>query len=175
MTARIFVDTNVFVYWLDSSYPAKRSTADEWIKRLWREQTGRTSMQVLNELYICLTRKLKRRTKPEDAWDIAAALFAWEPQPTDRPLLLLAREIEARYAISWWDSLIVAAAQQQDCAVLLSEDLQHGMRFQDVLVQNPFVGSVQEMLVPYQVERLPSRHRPRGRPPKRGGAASVES
>jgi predicted nucleic acid-binding protein len=166
MSDRTFVDTNVFVYWLDSGHPAKRAIAEEWIGRLWRQQNGRTSMQVLNELYVTLTRKLKNQLNESEAWDVVSALFAWDPLPPGRDVLMRAREIQTRYGISWWDSLIVAAAQAQDCAALLSEDLQHGMNFGGVTVQNPFEPIVQEPHARYRPEPLEPRHRPRGRPRK---------
>lgn len=166
MSDRVFVDTNVFVYWLDAGHPAKRAVAEERIRLLWTQQNGRTSMQVLNELYVTLTRKLKSRLNDEEAWDAVSALFAWDPLPPGRDVLVRAREIQTRYRIGWWDSLIVAAAQTQDCAVLLSEDLQHGMNFGGVTVQNPFEPVVQEPHIPYRLEPLAPRHRPRGRPRK---------
>jgi len=166
MKDKTFVDTNVFVYSLDAAHPSKRTIADEWIRALWRQRSGRTSTQVLNELYVTLTRKLKVRVDDDEAWDAVSALFAWEPLPSDRAVLARAREIQRRYGTSWWDSLIVAAAQMQDCAVLLSEDLQAGMNFGGVTVQNPFDLRVQELNVVYPAEPLAPRHRPRGRPRK---------
>lgn len=166
MTIKTFVDTNVFVYWLDARHAAKRSAADHWIRLLWWQRSGRTSMQVLNELYVTLTRKLKTRLDDDEAWDNVSALFAWEPIAADRDILVRAREIQRRYEMSWWNSLIVAAAQAQDCAVLLSEDLQHGMNFGGVTVRNPFEMTVQEPEATYHVEPLEPRHRPRGRPRK---------
>ncbi len=171
MTARIFVDTNIFVYVYDARSPQKQALAIEWLRRLWQEQSGRTSVQVLNELYVTLTRKLAHTLPSDTAWEIVHSLMAWEPQAMDRDLILCAREIERRYRIGWWDSLIVGAAQLQDCAVLLSEDLQAGMSFGAVEVVNPFIGEVQDRTTRYQDEpRLLSRHRARGRPKKRVGA-----
>ena len=167
MTEKFFVDTNVLVYVYDVSQLTKSAVAVEWITRLWREQSGRTSVQVINELHVTLTRKLPHRMDADEAWDVVSALVAWNPQPIDRELLLRAREVERRYQISWWDSLIVAAAQLQDCDVLLTEDLQPGMNFGRVTVQNPFNLMVQEPRAAYSAaDELPSRHRPRGRPRK---------
>lgn len=163
---KTFVDTNIFVYWLDSRNAEKRSAADHWIRLLWWQRSGRTSMQVLNELYITLTRKLKTRLDEDEAWDAVSALLSWEPAVADRDTLVRAREIQRRYGISWSDSLIVAAAQAQDCSVLLSEDLQHGMSFGGVTVRNPFEMKVQEPAATYQTDALEPRHRPRGRPRK---------
>jgi len=167
MSERFFVDTNVLVYLYDSGHAAKQAVAAEWLMRLWRERSGRTSTQVLNELYVTLTRKLARGLRADEAWDIVQSLMAWEPQPIDRDLLLRAREIERRYRISWWDSLIVSAAQLQDCDVLLTEDLQTGMIFDRVTVLNPFNAEVRETHAAYATQpSLISRHRSRGRPRK---------
>jgi predicted nucleic acid-binding protein len=122
---------------------------------------------VLNELYVILTRKLPNAMSAHDAWDIVESLFAWNPQPLDRELLVLGRQVEERYRLSWWDSLIVAAAQLQDCDILLSEDLQSGMKLGRVIVRNPFDFGVQEPRAVYEApDRFELRHRPRGRPRK---------
>lgn len=167
MTERTFVDTNVLVYLYDSGHPSKSRAAADLLAGLWREQSGRTSVQVLNELYVTLTRKLTRKMNPDQAWDIVEALLAWNPQTNDRELLTRGRQIEQRYRLSWWDSLVVAAAQLQDCSLLLTEDLQPGMTFGSVRVINPFQSSVKEPDMPYTVlEKLLPRHRARGRPRK---------
>jgi predicted nucleic acid-binding protein len=169
MTGKCFVDTNVLVYVRDKAQPAKKAVAEEWMDRLWRERSGRTSIQVLNELYATLTRKFRNQLRSDEAWDDVRALLAWDPQPIDGELLTRAHEIERRYRISWWDSLIVAAAQLQDCGTLLTEDLQAGMIFGSVTVRDPFNLRVQEPSATYSVAvKLPSRHRPRGRPRKQG-------
>ena len=166
----VFVDTNVFAYARDASEPYKQPLAAQRIARLWREQNGRTSMQVLNEYYVTLTRKLKPGLKSEAAWEDVELLLAWEPQPVDRELILRAREVERRYRLSWWDSMIVSAAQLQECETLLTEDLQDGMILGSVTVRNPFAARVAEDPAPYKVSPvIPQRHRPRGRP-RRGAA-----
>ena len=165
MNEPIFVDTNILVYGRDSGRGAKQQTAAQCLKVLWRERSGRTSVQVLSEYYVTLTQKLKPGLKPEDAWDDVQALMSWDPQPIDGEVLERAREIERRYRTSWWDATIVAAAQMQSCTVLLSEDFQHGMVFGRVTVRNPFVSGVEESRAAYQVPVVPRpRHRGRGRP-----------
>jgi predicted nucleic acid-binding protein len=126
MSATIFVDTNVFVYARDTAHAQKQEMAEEWANRLWREQSGRTSIQVLSELYVTLTRKLRPGLPADDAWEDVAALMAWDPAPMDKEALGRGREIFDRYNLSWWDSSIVATAQLQDCDILLTEDLQDG-------------------------------------------------
>lgn len=176
MTEKCFVDTNVLVYLFDPTSPAKTAIANEWMERLWRERAGRISIQVLNELYAVLTRKLKRKLATDDVWNEMQMLLSWEPQPLTRELFLKAREVEVRYRLSWWDSMIVAAAQLQDCDTLLTEDLQPGMKFDGVVVHNPFLHQVQEARAVYAVEHKPvPLHRRRGRPRKvRFARASVE-
>jgi hypothetical protein len=83
----------------------------------------------------------------------------------DQALLRRAREIELRCKLSWWDSMIVAAAQLQDCVLLLTEDLQDGAAFGALTVRSPFTLQVSEAAATYAVERRgPGLHRPRGRP-----------
>ena len=165
MTGPCFVDANVFVYARDSRDAHKQARAADWIARLWGERLGRTSTQVLSEYYVTVTRKLTPRVPSEKAWDDTRELFAWRPHPADETLLRRAREIEQRYRISWWDSMVVAAAQLQDCAVLLTEDLQDGAMFGAVTVRSPFTLEVREPAAAYAVRPLAaSPHRPRGRP-----------
>ena len=164
MSALVFVDTNVFVYARDATEPSKQATAEAWLRTLWTEQRGRTSMQVLCEYYAVVTRKLKPGLKPDDAWDDVTALCAWEPQSIDAEALARARAIEKRYRLSWWDALVVATADIQGCAVLLTEDLQHGLRCDGVTIYNPFVARVEEAPAVYAAARRTTRHRGRGRP-----------
>jgi len=165
MTAPVFVDTNVFVYARDPRDAAKQARAADWIAHLWRERSGRTSMQILSEYYVCLTRKLTPRVPPDEAWDDAKTLFAWRPQAVDEPLLVRAREVEQRFRLSWWDSMVVGAAQFQDCVLLLTEDLQDGAVFGGVTARSPFTVEVGESAATYvAAPRAKSRHRPRGRP-----------
>lgn len=167
----VFVDTNVFIYARDAAEPAKRARAREWLTSLWRENLGRTSVQVLSEFYVNVTRKLANPVTPAAAWREVESLLAWGPQPIDAALLSRARKVEQRWRLSWWDAMIVAAAQLQDCALLLTEDLQDRAVFGGVAVRNPFNVGVQELREPYDVNRATAiRHRPRGRPRKRVGA-----
>jgi len=163
MTGPCFVDANVFLYTQDRRDLAKHQRAEEWLDRLWRSSLGRTSIQALSEFYAVSTRKFG--VAPQITWVEVARYFPWDPQPIDEELLRAGREIELRYKLSWWDSLIVAAAQLQDCVLLLTEDLQDGAVFGAVTVRSPFTLEAREAAVRYTVERSrPPVHRPRGRP-----------
>jgi predicted nucleic acid-binding protein len=163
----LFVDTNVFIYARMASEPAKQRLASAWIDQAWRQQTGRTSVQVLSEYYVNVTRKIHPPRDPHDAWDDVKALMTWNPLPVDRALLEAGRGIESRYRLSWWDSLIVAAAQLQGCTLLLSEDFQDGANYGGVTVRSPFTLAASEAASAYRADPpLASPHRSRGRPRK---------
>ena len=166
MTVKIFVDTNILVYARDSTEPAKQSVAEQWLRQLWHEQSGRTSTQVLSEYYNTVTRKLEPGLDADAAWQDVQALFTWKPQSMDKEVLSRAREIEQRSNLSWWDSMIVSAAQIQGCAILLTEDLQAGTSFDATTIVNPFSTSIAEARAAYAavMPKPKSRHRTRGRP-----------
>ncbi|WP_419167945.1 PIN domain-containing protein [Candidatus Palauibacter sp.] len=138
MTAQVFVDTNVFVYRHDTSDPAKQACAEEWITFLARSRTGRLSYQVLHELYVTLARKGRLAFDAPEVRDIVRDLMVWRPVAPDLQVLERAWFLEDRHAVSWWDALIVAAAQACGCTILLTEDMQHGHDFGGVRVVNPF-------------------------------------
>jgi len=174
MTAAVFVDTNVLVYTRDASEPAKHARAVAWLDLLWQERSGRVSMQVLCEYYATLTRKREPRVAHAEAWDAVSALLAWRPQATDETVLQRGRAVEQRYRLNWWDCLIVAAAQLQGCALLLSEDLQDGAVYGGVTVRSPFTLSVDEPTASYvATPPLPGGHPRRGRPPRRHATSAV--
>ncbi|MHB1872818.1 MAG: PIN domain-containing protein [Steroidobacteraceae bacterium] len=132
---------------------------------LWREQLGRTSVPALNEYYNAMSRQMRPPVPPAAAWDSVDALFACNPQAVDQTLLQRGRAVEERYTLSWWDSLVVAAAEAQACAVLLSEDLQDGCSYGTVTVLNPFKTGVAEARPRYEATPVAvRRYRARGRP-----------
>lgn len=135
--APVFVDSNIFVYRLDTSEPEKAPLADRWIETIWHRRKGRVSTQVLSEVFVNLTR-LSPGLDREEARRYVEALFAWNPVPVDARLVRSAFSLQDRYSLSWWDALIVAAARRAACRYLLSEDLQSGQRFDGTEVVNPF-------------------------------------
>jgi predicted nucleic acid-binding protein len=134
----VFVDTNLFVYRFDTTEPEKQRRAEGWHELLWREHTGRLSVQVLQELYSNLTRKLDHPMEPAEARTVVRALLAWGPVPVDPRTIEGAWRLEDRYSLSWWDALIVSAAQIAGCRHLLTEDLSHGQDLGGVRVVDPF-------------------------------------
>lgn len=167
MTAPVFVDTNVLVYARDLREKAKQAVAARWIGQLWRDRAGRTSMQVLSEFYVTVTRKLKPGMLAAQAWDEVNAFLTWHPQAVDAVLLQRAYQIEQRYRLSWWDSAVIGAAQLQDCALLLTEDLQDGAVFGSVTVRSPFTLAAEDSRAIYRLPAAEATHRPRGRPARK--------
>jgi predicted nucleic acid-binding protein len=133
---RYFVDTNVFVYRRHAESGAKQARAAAVLERLWRVGDGRTSVQVLQEYYNVATRKLLFPAK--EIRQSVNRLFAWKPVVPDARTFERAWSIEDRHRLSFWDALIVAAAQAADCTHLLTEDLQDGQDLDGLIVTNPF-------------------------------------
>jgi predicted nucleic acid-binding protein len=139
MTATVFVDTNVLVYYRDAAQAEKQRLAASWLRHLWESRKGRLSVQVLNEYYYTVTRKLASPLAPEQARLDVRRLRAWSPVPLDGTLLEAAWQAESRFRLSFWDALVVAAARTAGCRYLLTEDLQHEQDLDGVRVVDPFL------------------------------------
>jgi predicted nucleic acid-binding protein len=138
MTAPVFVDTNVLVYSRDASESQKQEQALAWMTHLWQTRTGRLSFQVLQEFYVTVTTRLDPGMGAQSARRELRSLLPWRPVPVDARVIEGAWSIQDRYKLSWWDALIVSAAQVADCRYLLTEDLQSGQKFGAIQVINPF-------------------------------------
>jgi predicted nucleic acid-binding protein len=135
---RVFVDTNVLLYEWDAREPDKQARAMEWMRRLWENRRGRLSYQVLAEFYVTATRKLKPGMAPAEAQRNVRTFFPWRPVRTDHRSLERAWELQEAHDLSWWDALIVAAAERAACRYVLTEDLQHGAELGAVTIVDPF-------------------------------------
>ena len=147
MTVTVFVDTNVLVYARDSTDESKHRRALEWLAALWEGRAGRLSWQVLHEYYVTVTRKLDPPRAAFDAREDVTSLVTWGPIVPGLRLADAAWAIEDRYGLSWWDALIVAAAQAGECTYLLTEDLQDGQALGNVTVVDPFSHEPADVLV----------------------------
>ena len=138
MTGPLFVDSNILIYSRDASEPLKQEQAMAWMAELWASRKGRLSFQVLQEFYVIVTQKLKPGLDREAARRDVRSLLSWHPVATDERVIEGAWVIQDRYKISWWDALIVSAAQVTNCRFLLSEDLPEGQHLGNVQIVNPF-------------------------------------
>jgi predicted nucleic acid-binding protein len=145
MTGTIFVDSNVLVYSRDLAEPQKQSAALEWMNFLWDSQLGRLSVQVLNEFYVTVTVKLKPGMPKKDAREEIRDLLSWDPIGVDSSVLVKSWDIQDKYSLSFWDSLIVASALLQNCKYILSEDFNHEQIFFGTMVINPILKTPREI------------------------------
>lgn len=142
MTVKVFVDTNILVYSRDQSEEEKQVLALEWLATLWRLRSGRLSFQTLNEFYVTVTQRLKPGLSRLEAQADVRSLLLWNPIAVDEAVIENAWLIQGHYAFSWWDSLILSAAQVQDCTYVLSEDMQHGQQIGKMTIINPFISDI---------------------------------
>lgn len=136
MPARSFFDTNILIYADDSANRAKQIRAVELVGEHRRSRTGVVSMQVLQEYFVTVTRKLRvdagiARRKVE----LLAEFNVVSPELSD---VLAAIDLHRLHGISFWDAMIVRAAKQGGCGILLSEDMQSARQIDGVQIVNPF-------------------------------------
>ena len=138
MSDKFFVDTNILLYAHDRSAGLKHERARQLVERLWTSGQGVLSTQVLQELCINLRRKVARPLPVEEVRQIIQDYLNWEIVVNNPASVLQALEIEVRYQTSFWDALILQAAESSGAAVLYSEDLAAGQSYGPVQVVNPF-------------------------------------
>jgi len=141
MSDKCFVDTNILVYSQDRAAGDKCSRAQVLINALWEDRNGVISTQVLQELHIALRRRLKSPMSAVEAAEILRDYSEWQVVVNNRESIFRAVDIETRYKISFWDALILQAAEQAGAKTIYSEDLSHGARYAGVQVVNPFIAS----------------------------------
>jgi predicted nucleic acid-binding protein len=136
---KTFLDTNVLIYAYDVSAGKKHAIAKTIIMDLWNSGRGILSIQVLQEFFINITKKVSKPLGVKLAKDIIRDLLKWEVVIIDGESLLEAIEIHSRHQYSFWDSLILQAAKKGGASLLLSEDLTDGQTVNGVKIENPFI------------------------------------
>ncbi len=140
MSARFFLDTNIFVYSFDRTAAAKNRRATQLIREALSTRKGIVSYQVVQEFFNLALRRFAEPLSVPEAEQYLGAVFRPLLAVQSSPALVSeALRLTDRHRLSWYDSLIVAAAIDGGCGVLYSEDLQHGQRFGQLKVENPFV------------------------------------
>lgn len=136
MSARSFLDTNILVYTDDKAAPSKQRLALELVAAHRRAGTGVVSLQVLQEYFVTVTRKLhvdppvaRRKVELLAEFDVAA------PEVSD---ILAAIDLHRLHGLSFWDALVLRSAKQTGCSVLLTEDMQDTQEIDGVRIVNPF-------------------------------------
>lgn len=133
-----FVDTNVLIYAHDCSAGEKHIRARNLVRELWQSGEGCLSIQVSQEFYVNVTRKVARPLAPEAAAQIIADLSAWRVHCPGVEDVLDSIRLQSRYQISFWDAMIIASTLQLDCQTIWSEDLNPGQVYDQVRVLSPF-------------------------------------
>lgn len=135
---KIFVDTNVLVYAHDVDVGQKHETAQRLLFDLWSNRSGVLSVQVFQEFYVTVTRRLIHPLSAKEARNIIRNYLTWHIEINDSLSVLNASRIEENYKVSFWDALIVAAASKANVSKILTEDLRSGQVIEGILIENPF-------------------------------------
>ena len=135
---KIFVDTNVLVYAHDVDAGQKHQIAQRLLFDLWNNRSGILSVQVFQEFYVTVTRKLIHPLSAKEARNIIRNYLTWHIEINDSLSVLNASRIEENYKVSFWDALIVAAALKAKVSKILTEDLNSGQVIEGILIKNPF-------------------------------------
>ena len=133
-----FVDTNILVYAEDRHEKDKHPIARDLVVELWQSRQGVVSVQVLQEFFVTVTRKLKHPLSTVKASEIVQEYLTWRTVDNTGALLTTAIELQQKSDLSFWDAMIVQAAISSGCDELYSEDLNHGQRFGTLQIRNPF-------------------------------------
>jgi predicted nucleic acid-binding protein len=140
MNDKYFVDTNILVYAHDRAAGIKHQRARSLVEELWDSGQGVLSTQVLQELCINLRRKAARPLAVEEVRQILRDYSTWEIVTNTAESVMQAIEIEIRYKTSFWDALILYAAEKANVSTLYSEDLARGQRYGNIRIVNPLIG-----------------------------------
>ncbi len=141
MKDRVFLDTNVFIYSIDTS-PAQKQKGDmarQLVKQYIRDGSGVISIQVLQEFYRVSTEKIEVPLSTEAALEYMHYMAVLETVHPDFSMLVAAVRLHKKLKISFWDALILQAASSAGCTLLLTEDMQDGLRVDNLAVKNPFM------------------------------------
>jgi predicted nucleic acid-binding protein len=137
MSGRVFVDTNILIYAHDLDAGRKHTTAVRVVEELWSSRSGALSVQVLQEFYVNVTRKIRKPLTRKLARDVIEVYGAWHVEMIEAGDVVRASILEERHRLSFWDALILVSAKKAGAERVLSEDLSHRQRIDGVTVENP--------------------------------------
>jgi predicted nucleic acid-binding protein len=140
MKDKVFLDTNIFVYAIDSSAELsfKRDIARILIREHIANESGVISIQVVQEFYQAATRRIAIPISTEDALQFIQYMSILDIVSANLDMVVAAVHLHKKHSFSFWDALILEAAKSAGCSQVLSEDLQHGFRIEGIAVKNPF-------------------------------------
>jgi predicted nucleic acid-binding protein len=139
MTGKVFVDSNILIYAHDADAGAKHQIAADCLRELWIHRTGRISTQVLQEFYVNVTRKIKVPVSRSAAREVIRNYTQWVHSLITPSTVIRASEMADAWILSFWDSMILAAAEENEATEVLSEDMNHGQTVAGIRIINPFL------------------------------------
>ena len=139
---REFVDANVLVYAFDSSAARKQQVAQQLLERLWESGSGCLSIQVLQEFFVTVTKKVAKPLPVAEAKARIHEFAAWTVFAPTADDIVAAIDLHTQAKIGFWDAMIVVAAAESESDVLWTEDLNDGQLLRGVRIQNPFTGEL---------------------------------
>ena len=142
--SRDFFDANILVYAYNPRDPRKRAIAQRLLADAMANGDGALSAQVLGEFFNTATRRLPNPLSVEEALQVIEQISVLPVVALDLELVRQAVNTSQRYQISYWDALIIAAAEKAGCARLITEDLNAGQSYNGVVAFNPFRNAVDE-------------------------------
>lgn len=138
MNDRSFVDTNILIYAHDSSTGEKHFRAATVVNDLWDSGVGVLSTQVLQELCVSLQRKCAVVPSAAEIRRIVQDYMSWQIVTNAADAVLHALDLQAQFRVSFWDAMILHAAESGGCGTLYSEDFGHNRTYGSIRVVNPF-------------------------------------
>lgn len=139
-TNKVFFDSNILIYFADKRDARKQAIADKLIKSASENENGIISTQSLQEFYNATTKKLlcTPQKAKEYAKNFADSFNVYQIAPE---MIFNAIDISIKNQLSFWDSLIISAAEEAGCVIVYSEDLNDGQIINGIKILNPFMAA----------------------------------
>ncbi|MGR3318629.1 MAG: PIN domain-containing protein [Candidatus Anammoxibacter sp.] len=140
MKDKVFLDTNILIYAIDSSdnERAKRDAAKNLIKKIIEKENGAISIQVAQEFFQISTRKIKTPISVDDAIEYLKYISIMEVVSLGFEIVVMAARLQQKHHFSFWDAMIIQSALSIGCRKVFTEDLQDGFIIDGLEIINPF-------------------------------------
>ncbi|GAB6059014.1 PIN domain-containing protein [Desulfonatronum parangueonense] len=139
MSDKQFLDTNILIYAHDLDAGLRHKLAASLVAELWESGQGMISVQVLQEFYVNITRKIPRPLTPVAARGLIETYCAWHVVTPTGQDVLRASEVQERNSLSFWDAMIIVSASNAGANTVISEDFNSGHFIEGMLILNPFI------------------------------------
>jgi len=138
MNDKTFIDTNILVYAHDYTSKEKQEISQKIIIELWENNSGVVSTQVLQEFYFVLIQKVRKPLTPAKAKGLIQNYISWDVWVNNEESILQTIDLQQKYKLSFWDSLMVNAAVRSNSKKIITEDLNSGQIIEGVVIESPF-------------------------------------